>query len=81
MNSEANMIRIESGIPVPHTNRGAHKSPVRLALESMDVSQSFVADLPYWKLNASIQAVRKETGRTFVTRSIGDNQYRVWRLT
>jgi hypothetical protein len=72
-------VKIEKNIPLPSGSggRGKPKSLVRIAMETMDISDSFVTDSRSRKMVGSISIL---INRKFTTRKIADNQYRVWRI-
>jgi len=72
-------VKIEKGIPLPNPdNPRRPKGPVRIAMETMEVGDSFVTDSRNRKMVGSTALLIK---RKFATRKIGDDQYRIWRLT
>ena len=72
-------VKIEKNIPLPSGSggRGKPKSFVRIAMETMDISDSFVTDSRSRRMVGSISTL---INRKFTTRKIADNQYRVWRI-
>ena len=72
-------VKIEKNIPLPYGSggRGKPKSLVRIAMETMDISDSFVTDSRSRRMVGSISTL---INRKFTTRKIADNQYRVWRI-
>ena len=72
-------VKIEKGIPLPNPDSSRRpKGPVRIAMETMEVGDSFVTDSRNRKMVGSTAVL---INRRFATRKIGDNQYRIWRLT
>jgi len=73
-------IKIEKNVPMPdeHSGVGRAKSPERIAMETMDIGDSFVTTLHKRKMVGSTSLL---INRKFTTRKIGDNQYRVWRIS
>ncbi len=77
-------IKIEKNIPIPEGGRTRPKQPFRLALEKMEVGDSFAYDAPGYptkdKIRSVIYHVQVDSKKKFMTRSIGGIKRRVWRI-
>jgi hypothetical protein len=73
-------IVIEKNVPMPKLDdaRGRGKSPLRLAMEVMEVGDSLISPKSKIQTQAIISGFRKRGDRSFATRAI-DGQVRVWR--
>lgn len=73
--------RIESGVPLPFNVGGTGRalSPETAAVRALEVGQSVVLPVTSSTKNCVYWSGRK-LGRKFVTRTIGNNQCRVWRF-
>jgi hypothetical protein len=69
-----NQITIETNIPLPP--KGVQPGSVRATLKSMNVGESFIANL---KNRASISGQAGQVGIKLVTRKNSATQVRVWR--
>jgi hypothetical protein len=68
-------ITIEKNVPIPKTHeRGNKKYP----FDEMDVGDSFTCDTPNINNSVRFYAKRNE-GKKFTTRKVGEAQWRVWR--
>jgi hypothetical protein len=76
-------IKIEKNVPVPKGGRRP-KGEFRLALESMEVGDSFLYSAPYYpkkdKLRSLIYHVQNLSKKKFTTASTGGIKRRVWRI-
>lgn len=77
-------IEIESGLPIPIQMRT--RSPIRLALESMKIGDSFSFDLGFRdKVSGSVTSLRNNSAMRFSVRREHDGHQkldtaRVWRV-
>jgi hypothetical protein len=66
---------IESGIPIPSPTRGSNKYP----FEKMEPGQSFVIGKKVGSISVTINYWKKKMpGRTFVSRSLPENE--IWEM-
>ena len=74
-------IVIEKNIPMPKPGdaRGKGKTPLRLAMEVMEVGDSLISPKNKIQTQAIISGFRKRGDGNFATRTI-DGQVRVWRI-
>lgn len=72
-------IKIESNVPVPPPTCGPHKGPIRLALESMKVGQSFVIGRDDVALT-QLYKVARAIGVKVATRQVNCESRRIWRV-
>jgi len=77
-------IKIEKNVPIPEGGRARPKKPLRLALEKLEVGDSFVYETPEYpakdKIRNVIYHVHISSKKKFMTRSIGGIKRRVWRI-
>jgi hypothetical protein len=76
---ERKAIKIESNVPLPPPTSGPHKGPLRLAIESMKVGQSFVIGRDETKLN-QLYKVARTVGVKVATRQVNCESRRIWRV-
>ena len=75
-------IKIEKNIPLPrkYTGEGRPKSPIRVALEAMEVGDSFEGTEANRKYVGAISCTYRLKGRKFTSRKTGDDKFRIWRI-
>ena len=77
-------IKIEKNVPVPKRGARRPKGEFRLALESMEVGDSFEYDAPKYpngdKMRSVIYHVQVSSKKKFTTASTGGIKRRVWRI-
>jgi hypothetical protein len=73
-------IVIEKNVPMPKSEggRGRDKSPLRLAMEVMEVGDSLISPKTYMQTQGIISGFRKRGERNFASRTV-NGQLRVWR--
>jgi hypothetical protein len=72
------MIVIQSNVPVPFS--ATEKSELRLAIEALEVGQSFAQPIEKLQhLRGHQSNVSSKFGRKFVTRTLPTGECRIWR--
>ena len=75
-------IQIETNVPMPE-GKYKPKSAVRLALEKMEVGESFAYDSPNYPhkdmVRNCVDNIQKLSEKRFRTRSTGGTKRRIWR--
>mgnify|MGYP003117858206 CR=1 FL=1 len=77
-------IKIEKNIPVSRNARNQDsKKPLRIALESMEVGDSFLYSSKELKqsLSSMITRIKDQQGKQYVTAHVEDDIRRVWRVS
>ena len=76
-------IKIEKNVPIPEGGARRLKSPLRLALEKMEVGDSFAYDAPDYPkdiVRSCATHIQNSSKKKFRTLSIGGIKRRVWRI-